>query len=250
MSNVKHTWPKIIADSGAFSEWVRVNSLWSNHVYFISSSDSPDRCTGEHLKRKQREQYRSTLAFYVDFSNCFFYIWPVSILTGWCLPQDQDSLSLWPLVTPVLGNISSGCCEASRQYITLLGEAASSPLTVTDKQRAALRMLDSNGPLPFLQEGMLQVIMEQKIIMGRMYKRTIFRTLFLWTCVTLCQVLLIPSWTLLDQELQATSSANLLLRQKLGSLVNLPNKTRTLFNSLIYRSSIWSCQWTGPGEWM
>ena len=57
-----------------------------------------------------------------------------------------------------MGNISSGCCEASRQYITLLGEVASSPLAVTDKQRAALRMLDSNGPLPFLQEGMLQVM--------------------------------------------------------------------------------------------
>ena len=94
----------------------------------------------------------------------------------------------------MLGNISSGCCEASRQYITLLGEAASSPLTVTDKQRAALRMLDSNGPLPFLQEGMLQVmIMEQKIIMGVMNIRTLFRTLYLWTCVTLCQDLLIPS---------------------------------------------------------
>ena len=65
---------------------------------------------------------------------------------------------MWPLVTPVMGNISSECCEASRQYITLLAEAASSPLTVTDKQRAALRMLDSNGPLPFLQEGMLQVM--------------------------------------------------------------------------------------------
>ena len=34
----------------------------------------------------------------------------------------------------------------------------SSPLTTTDKHRAALRMLDSNGPLPFLQEGMLQVM--------------------------------------------------------------------------------------------
>ena len=64
---------------------------------------------------------------------------------------------MWPLVTPVMGNISSECCEASRQYIRLLGEVASSPLSVTDKQRAALRMLDSNGPLPFLQEGMLQV---------------------------------------------------------------------------------------------
>ena len=94
-------------------------------------------------------------------------------------------------MTPVLGNISSGCCEASRQYISLLGEAASSPLTVTDKQRAALRMLDSNGPLPFLQEGMLQVIMEQKMIMSMIFIRTIIRTLYLLTCVTSCQVLLI-----------------------------------------------------------
>ena len=75
-----------------------------------------------------------------------------------CQCQDPDGYSVWPLVTPVMGNISSGCCEASRQYITLLGEALSAPLTVTDKQRAALKMLDSNGPLPFLQEGMLQVM--------------------------------------------------------------------------------------------
>ena len=87
-------------------------------------------------------------------------------------------------MTPVLGNISSGCCEASRQYISLLGEAASSPLTVTDKQRAALRMLDSNGPLPFLQEGMLQVIMREKMITGMMNIRSLFRTLYLWMCVT------------------------------------------------------------------
>ena len=96
-------------------------------------------------------------------------------------------------MTPVLGNISSGCCEASRQYITLLGEAASSPLTVTDEQRAALRMLDSNGPLPFLQEGMLQVIMREKMIMGVMYIRMLFRTLTLLTFVTLCLVLLMLS---------------------------------------------------------
>ena len=57
-----------------------------------------------------------------------------------------------------MGNISSGCCEASKQYITLLEEALSAPMTVTDKQRAALKMFDSNGPLPFLQEGMLQVM--------------------------------------------------------------------------------------------
>ena len=95
-------------------------------------------------------------------------------------------------MTPVLGNISSGCCEASRQYITLLGEAASSPLTVTDKQRAALRMLDSNGPLPFLQEGMLQVIMREKM-MGVKYIRMLFRTLTLLTFVTLCLVLLMLS---------------------------------------------------------
>ena len=70
----------------------------------------------------------------------------------------MPSVSLWPLVTPVMGNISSECCEASREYIRLLEEAASSSLTISDKHRAALRMLDSNGPLPFLQEGMLQVM--------------------------------------------------------------------------------------------
>ena len=93
----------------------------------------------------------------------------------------------------MLGNISSGCCEASRQYISLLGEAASSPLTVTDKQRAALRMLDSNGPLPFLQEGMLQVMIMKENMLGVMNIRSLSRTLYLWTCVMLCQVLLIPS---------------------------------------------------------
>ena len=63
-----------------------------------------------------------------------------------------------------MGNISSGCCEASKQYITLLGEALSAPLTVTDEQRAALKMFDSNGPLPFLQEGMLQVMISVGLI--------------------------------------------------------------------------------------
>ena len=77
----------------------------------------------------------------------------------WCQGQDVSSVSLWPLVTPVMGNISSGCCEASKQYIALLEEALSGHLGVTDEQRAALKMLDSNGPLPFLQEGMLQVMM-------------------------------------------------------------------------------------------
>ena len=76
----------------------------------------------------------------------------------WCQGQDVQSVNLWPLVTPVMGNISSGCCEASKQYITLLEEALSAPMSVTDEQRAALKMLDSNGPLPFLQEGMLQVM--------------------------------------------------------------------------------------------
>ena len=81
-----------------------------------------------------------------------------------CPYQDPDGYSLWPLVTPVMGNISSGCCEASKQYITLLGEALSAPLTVTDEQRAALKMFDSNGPLPFLQEGMLQVMISVGLI--------------------------------------------------------------------------------------
>ena len=52
LSNVKYEWPMMIDDSGVISEWVRVNILWSEHVYFISSSDSPCGCTGEHLKEK------------------------------------------------------------------------------------------------------------------------------------------------------------------------------------------------------
>ena len=145
-------------------------------------------------------------------------------------------------MTPVLGNISSGCCEASRQYITLLGEAASSLLTVTDKQRAALRMLDSNGPLPFLQEGMLQVMIMEHDSESDEHKNPFQDTV----PVDVCDVVS----GFIDSVLNNTGitiGSNILCKvafhEEVRVIGKLPKQIRTPFElySLIYRSSIWSC---------
>ena len=69
----------------------------------------------------------------------------------------------WPLVTPLLGNISQACKEASQEYKDLLTQGlerqlAGAPLSAD--QLNALRRLDSNGQMPFLQEGILQDVVE------------------------------------------------------------------------------------------
>ena len=64
---------------------------------------------------------------------------------------------LWPLVTPLL-NVSAPCLTASLEYKATLETISPGAITggLTPTQRDALRMLDSNGPLPFSQEGMWQ----------------------------------------------------------------------------------------------
>ena len=66
---------------------------------------------------------------------------------------------VWPLLTPLLGNISSGCLEASRDYILNLNSSFAALLfnrDLTAGQRNALKMFDANGAIPFFQEGIYQ----------------------------------------------------------------------------------------------
>ena len=62
---------------------------------------------------------------------------------------------LWPLITPLCGDISDECRAASNRYIENLNSALSTPFPSAEQQ-AAMKMFDSNGPTPFLQEGILQ----------------------------------------------------------------------------------------------
>ena len=65
---------------------------------------------------------------------------------------------VWPLYTPLLGNISSQCLNASQEYVANTQEALQTIATggqLSDKHRAALAMFDAGGALPFLQEGHL-----------------------------------------------------------------------------------------------
>ena len=67
-------------DSGAFSKSVRVNTLWSSHVCFISSSDSPGRCTGEHFKEKAEKTISEHFSFLCRLQSYrVAYIQPVRI---------------------------------------------------------------------------------------------------------------------------------------------------------------------------
>ena len=69
----------------------------------------------------------------------------------------------WPLVTPLLGDISAPCQEASLENKQTLSQAMESQMSgapLNRDQRNALRRLDSNGQVPFLQEGSLQNIQE------------------------------------------------------------------------------------------
>ena len=69
-----------------------------------------------------------------------------------------QSWGLWPLYTPLLGDISSACRAASEEYVQSLSsalQATASGAPLTEEQLTALAMFDSNGALPFLQEGRL-----------------------------------------------------------------------------------------------
>ena len=71
----------------------------------------------------------------------------------------SQGLGVWPLYTPLLGDISPQCKAASEEYITSYNSAVQSLArgkTLTKKEKEALAMFDSNGEtLPFLQEGRL-----------------------------------------------------------------------------------------------
>ena len=69
-----------------------------------------------------------------------------------------EDMDIWPLVTPILGPdlISQECKDASLEYIKLLSDALHHlPSSLNESHRNALRRLDSGGPFPFLQEGIL-----------------------------------------------------------------------------------------------
>ena len=69
-----------------------------------------------------------------------------------------QSWGLWPLYTPLLGDISTECRTASQAYVDHLRSALQTRHTgaqMSEQQRTALAMFDSNGALPFLQEGHL-----------------------------------------------------------------------------------------------
>jgi len=86
-------------------------------------------------------------------SYAFFVVLSTQYVHG------EISLNLYPLITPVLGNISEECRIASQKYIENLSaalKATGQEKSLTDGQNDALRMFDSNGPFPFLQEGRLQ----------------------------------------------------------------------------------------------
>ena len=73
--------------------------------------------------------------------------------------EDWD---LWPLITPVLGDLSEECKSASEEYIRLLNETMHQTNTkLTEKHLNAMRRFDSNGPI--LQEGMFGDVIEVNI---------------------------------------------------------------------------------------
>ena len=92
----------------------------------------------------------------------------IALLISLCCPgkissapellYNAEDLDLWPLVTPILGGdlISHDCIIASLEYIKLLSESLQIPPSeLSDAHRNALKRLDSGGPLPFLEEGIL-----------------------------------------------------------------------------------------------
>ena len=70
-----------------------------------------------------------------------------------------EEYDLWPLVTPLLGDISPECRNASERYVSLLTDVLFHPaVEMTEDHLHAVKRFDSNGPIPFLQEGVLQDI--------------------------------------------------------------------------------------------
>ena len=70
----------------------------------------------------------------------------------------NQTWGLWPLYTPLLGNISAPCKTASQEYVSNTQAALQTLLTggqLSDSQKAAVAMFDAGGSLPILQEGHL-----------------------------------------------------------------------------------------------
>ena len=66
----------------------------------------------------------------------------------------EPDWNLWPFFTPLLGeNISERCLNASRDYMRLLQESFTTTNPLTEQQRNAIQMFDSNGRFPFFHEG-------------------------------------------------------------------------------------------------
>ena len=93
-------------------------------------------------------------------NQCRFYVTVLTLIFSSSFSQcaTLDDLDFWPLFTPMLGNISRECQDASEAYINHLTEVLSNPslASTNPEHRNALRRFDSNGPIPFLQEGQLQ----------------------------------------------------------------------------------------------
>ena len=75
------------------------------------------------------------------------------------LAAERGNISddLWPLVTPLLG-VSNSCLIASKEYVRGL----------ESREHWALKMLESSGTLPFLQEGLLSDVQEVTVDLCRL----------------------------------------------------------------------------------
>ena len=78
----------------------------------------------------------------------------IAILVARDVHGTADDWGLWPMVTPILGDISDECKAASTEYIRLLNESFHSPDS-SEEHKNALRRFDSSAPLPFLLDGIL-----------------------------------------------------------------------------------------------
>ena len=78
----------------------------------------------------------------------------IAILVARDAHGTADDWGLWPMVTPILGDISDECKAASTEYIRLLNESFNSPER-SEEHKNALRRFDSSAPLPFLLDGIL-----------------------------------------------------------------------------------------------
>ena len=124
--------------------------ILSYSVLLNNNLQSTCHCSSGHTRMKISTSCQTVLLI----SLCC----PGQILSEPDQLLDARDLDLWPLVTPILGGdfISQECISASLEYIQLLSESLTlPPSSLNDSHRNALKRLDSGGPLPFLEEGIL-----------------------------------------------------------------------------------------------